>query len=107
MMNFNLTNQLDANSQPILNIENLFNFFVNRNGPLSQIPVSATTINSKYNDDMEWPDASVVLFVGNVGKNVSHIVENYSESHIKEWINYWKPFLGKSYLIFYANLLRF
>ncbi|OTF70877.1 glucose dehydrogenase-like protein, partial [Euroglyphus maynei] len=101
----------EVKNQSLLNepvgptVKQLYEYYINQTGPLTQLPNSITFFSTKTNDNPEWPNAVIDVNAYNVLRNLTEIVSSYG-SNVKEWENFWTPYLGKQYLLVTSAIYR-
>lgn len=79
-----------------LTVQNLYNYYVNRRGPLTMFPNAATYISTNQNNDTQWPDIMTEMVRSNSNwNNISNINSQYGVNQ-EAWTNYWAPYSGNS-----------
>ncbi len=92
-LDYEVLNSSYVTSGNQLLVEDLYQYYVNSAGPLSQYALIYQYMNSKYNDNPDWPDIQIDLNMAAVSNNLTALVANY-EVNIKEWEDYYRPHLG-------------
>jgi len=90
---------------PEANIEQLYEYYANSSGPLSQVPISYTYFSTKNNENKEWPNTVFALSMYVLSNNLTTIVSQYG-SHINEWKEFWRPYLSQRIVWSESNLHR-
>nr|XP_027201587.1 uncharacterized protein LOC113795591 [Dermatophagoides pteronyssinus] len=86
-------------------VQQLYNYYINQNGPLTQLPNSITFFSTKTNDNPEWPNAVIDVNAYMVLRNLTDTVSSYG-TNLVEWENFWSPYLGKQYLLITSAIYR-
>jgi len=92
-LDYEVLNSSLVTSGDQLTVENLYQYYVNSSGPLSQYVLTYQYMNSPYNDNPDWPDLQIDLNMAPVGNNLSALVANY-QVNINQWEDYYRPHLG-------------
>jgi len=91
---YDIVNQSLSYEPVDLTVQNMYNYYVNNSGPLTMFPNAATYQVTQYNNQTEWPDIMTEMTrSNNLWYNLSDIVSQYG-SHIQEWEDYWRPYVG-------------
>ena len=102
---YEVKNQSLLNSKVGPTVQQFYDFYVRNTGRLTQLPNSITFFSTQGNDDPQWPNAVIDTNTYNVVRNLSDAVAPYG-SNIVEWKNYWRPYLGKQYVMITSAIYR-
>ncbi|XP_054155736.1 L-sorbose 1-dehydrogenase-like [Oppia nitens] len=81
---------------PQLSIEQMYQLWTTRSGPLAYASDSITYINSQSNNQTDWPDLYFYTIVQNVLNLDSQVSEMWgNEQQLAEWREYFRPYLGQ------------
>ncbi|CAG2111166.1 unnamed protein product, partial [Medioppia subpectinata] len=106
-MDYLVQNQSDIqwsrNLDQIMTVQNLYDYYVNNNGPLVQLPTVLTYHSSRFNDNPDWPDGIRATLTSQIGTNISSILADYGQN-VDEWADYWNGLAGdqRHFWVFYA-----
>jgi choline dehydrogenase-like flavoprotein len=59
--------QWSSHLSTILNVQNLYDYYVNYNGPLIQLPTVLTYHSTRFNDNPDWPDGIRATLTDQIG----------------------------------------
>lgn len=91
---FDIPDQSRAYARIDLTVQNLYNYYINNDGPLVMFPNSATYITSNVNTDTNWPDVMTEMVrSNNHWDNLTNIVSQY-RIYKDQWADYWRPYVG-------------
>lgn len=76
-------------------LENMYRYFVNQAGPLSQFPLTYMYLNTPYNNETDWPDIQIDFSVNPVGNDLEQLVSGYTASQRPLWRKYFRDHLGQ------------
>ena len=81
---------------PQLSVEQMYQLWTTRSGPLAFASDSITYINGKGNNDTEWPNLYFYTIVQNVLDLNAQVSEMPGDQQtLLEWQNYFRPYLGR------------
>lgn len=91
---FDVPNQERSYESVDMSIENLYNYYINGQGPLTMFPNAATYLSSNQNDDPEWPDIMTEMVRTNQKwSNLTYLASMYQDQNA--WRNFWSPYYSK------------
>ena len=76
-------------------LENMYRYFVNSAGPLSQFPLVFMYLNTPYNNETDWPDIQIDFNVDPVGNDLESLVAGYRPEEREDWRNYYRDHVGQ------------
>ena len=59
--------QWSRNLAEIMTVQNLYDYYVNNDGPLIQLPTVLTYYSSRFNDNPDWPDGIRATLTSQIG----------------------------------------
>ena len=59
--------QWSRNLDYIMTVQNLYDYYVNADGPLIQLPTVLTYHSSRFNDNPDWPDGIRATLTSQIG----------------------------------------
>ena len=59
--------QWSRNLDEVMTVQNLYDYYVNNNGPLIQLPTVLTYYSSRFNDNPDWPDGIRATLTSQIG----------------------------------------
>ena len=100
-----IKNQDHIDPAPELSVQQLYQFFTEKCGPLAKYTCLYTTFNTESNSRPEWPNIMLAGFVQMMRNNITEVCAKYGD-RVEEWKRYYRPYLGKFHLRSDANLRR-
>lgn len=97
------TSLLDSPVGPT--VQQLYDFYVGHTGRLSQLPNSVTYFSTATNDDSRHPNTVIDVNTYNIVRNLSQATANYG-SNVAQWQDYFRPHLGKQFLLVTSAIYR-
>lgn len=94
VMYFDILNQSRSYDWVEHTVQNIYDYYVNRDGPLTMFPNAATYQVTPVNNQTDWPDIMTEMTrSNNLWHNLSDIVSQYG-TNIDQWEDYWRPYVG-------------
>ena len=59
--------QWSRDLQNLMTVQNLYNYYVNADGPITQLPTVLTYHSSRFNDNPDWPDGIRATLTSQIG----------------------------------------
>ncbi|XP_017484970.1 PREDICTED: glucose dehydrogenase [FAD, quinone]-like [Rhagoletis zephyria] len=87
-------------------VQQFYSFYVQNTGRLTELPNSITFFSTSGNDDPNWPNAVIDTNTYNVAQNESTILAGYGPQYQSQWADFWRPYLGKQYLLITSAVYR-
>lgn len=104
---FDAVNQARSYGPVEMNMNNLYQYYINYSGPLTMFPNAATYLVTDQNDDPEWPDVMTEMVRGNNHwNNLTTIASQYDIGQQHLWADYWRPYVGHRLLAFDVQMVR-
>lgn len=98
------TSLLNTNVGPTT--QQFFDFYTRNYGRLTQLPNSITYFSTSGNDDPNFPNAVIDTNTYNVVGNLSTILAGYGPQYQAKWAEFWRPYLGKQYVLITSAIYR-
>ncbi|CAG2161788.1 unnamed protein product [Oppiella nova] len=106
VLNFDILDQSQSYELVELTVQNLYEYYINSAGALTMFPNAATYQVTQVNNQKDWPDIMTEMTrSNNLWYNLSDITRQYG-SHVKEWEDYWRPYVGRRLLLMYNQMVR-
>ncbi|XP_017491538.1 PREDICTED: L-sorbose 1-dehydrogenase-like, partial [Rhagoletis zephyria] len=94
--------QYSRNIDGILTVQNLYNYYVNNEGPIIQLPVVLTYHSTRGNDNPAWPDSVMATLTDQIGPEVLALIPGMNNQ--PQWTEYYTPLLNdqRHFYVYYA-----
>ncbi|CAG2117754.1 unnamed protein product, partial [Medioppia subpectinata] len=103
---YDILNQSQSYEFVELTVQNLYEYYVNNAGALTMFPNAATYQVTPVNNQPDWPDIMTEMTrSNNLWYTLPDIVRQYG-THVKEWEEFWKPYVGRRLLLMYNQMVR-
>ena len=60
--------QYDRDVNNVMTVQNLYNYYINNSGPITQLPVVLTYHSTRVNDVPDWPDGIMATLIDQIRK---------------------------------------
>lgn len=87
-------------------VQQYYNFYVHNSGRLTELPNSITFFSTSGNDDPNWPNAVIDTNAYGVASDLNSILAGYGPQYQAEWADFWRPYLGKQYVLITSAIYR-
>lgn len=87
-------------------VQQYYDFYVHNKGRLTELPNSITFFSTNGNDDPNWPNAVIDTNAYNVAPDLNSILAGYGPQYQSEWADFWRPYLGKQYVLITSAIYR-
>ena len=91
---------------PTITLDNLYEYYTNGSGVLSQYYNSFTYLSTKSNPDTEWPNVALESVLLRFPKDLDHFGAYQLGARRREWDQYYEEFYGKNYFFLQPLLER-
>jgi choline dehydrogenase-like flavoprotein len=102
---YTVTNHSYVNELVGPTVQQLYNYYINQSGPLTQLPNSITFFSTRTNDDPNWPNAVIDVNAYSVARSLAEATDKYG-SNIEEWRDFWRPYIGQQYVLITSAIYR-
>ncbi|XP_054155915.1 L-sorbose 1-dehydrogenase-like [Oppia nitens] len=102
-----VSNQSYVNPTVGPTVQQLYDYYVDHTGPLTQLANSITFFSTAGNrDDPQWPNAVIDVNAYSVKRTMREAVSIYGTDRLDEWRDYWRPYIGQPYVLITAAVYR-
>lgn len=86
-------------------VQQLYDYYENQTGPLTQLPNSITFFSTPTNDDPEFPNAVIDVNPYSLPDNLTQATDGF-EANLAEWEDYFRPHLGTKFVLITSAIYR-
>lgn len=102
---YTVTNRSYINDTPGPTVQQIYEYFVDHSGPLTQLANSITFFSTPTNDDPEFPNAVIDVNAYSVKRTLEEATAIYG-ANIEGWRDYWRPYIGEPYVLITSAVYR-
>ncbi|XP_075589709.1 L-sorbose 1-dehydrogenase isoform X2 [Dermatophagoides farinae] len=94
--------QYDRDVNNVMTVQNLYNYYINNSGPITQLPVVLTYHSTRVNDVPDWPDGIMATLIDQIPVDTTALTQYAQDPDA--WTEYLQPLAGDSrhFYVFYA-----
>lgn len=94
--------QYSRNIDGIMTVQNLYDYYVNNRGPITQLPVVLTYHSTRVNDNPAWPDGIMATLTDQINDEVMAAIPGMNNA--EQWREYYTPIFNdqRHFYVFYA-----